>query len=163
MITYHVIMWLAYSRIWTIVQWIIYVHRIICWDDDGAYVYVGTQMELSISFSDLIHAYKGLSVNALNDYMRTRVLKMTGHVANTRHTIVICPHILLIRVLSKQITLTMQLYSFQACHDTHARNCLQWSRTVHNIDISIPLLTIATSVQSYGVICCHICEVCMNS
>ena len=56
-------------------QWIIYVHRIICWDDDGAYVYVGTQMELTISFSDLIHAYKGLSVNALNDYMRTRVLK----------------------------------------------------------------------------------------
>ena len=37
-------------------------------------------MEFTISISDLIHAYKGLSVNALNDYMRTRV---AGHVANT--------------------------------------------------------------------------------
>ena len=84
-------------------------------------LFIGTRMELSISFIDLIHAYEGLSANALNDCMWAEAFKGWQVMLRTLDTLMMCSHIFAHKVLSKQVTQTRELYSFLACHGTPAQ------------------------------------------
>ena len=83
-------------------------------------LYIGTRMEFSISFSDLIHSSIQYSIQRcvckclewLHAHEGIQGWQVT---LQTPHTLVICPCIFSLRVLSKQITHAWHPYSHSAC------------------------------------------------